>query len=178
MNRSKCLFALSQLLLGSLIAGAAWSASPQMEKGAPIPSTAPDANVPPVSGLAPDHAAISVENIDVVAEWYQRILGFKVFSRFTASPTFSGMHMVIPGYRIDLIKMTGSKRPPKPDPIYMQQGWIHVVFHVDDVAKAWKELQAHHVDVDVNKDDSGTPIQLLLHDPEGNEVEIRRNLTI
>jgi catechol 2,3-dioxygenase-like lactoylglutathione lyase family enzyme len=137
-----------------------------------------DAGIPPVTGLVPDHAAVSVENLEREAEWYERVLGFKVYSKFESDPNFIGWHLVIPGYRIDLIKYKGSKRPPAVDPIYLQQGWIHVVFHVDDVAEAWKVLQAHHVDVSVSKDDKGNPIQLRIHDPEGNEVEIRRNLLV
>ncbi|MGB6306999.1 MAG: VOC family protein [Steroidobacteraceae bacterium] len=157
-----------QVVVGSLVWGFAWSQQP-------APS---DAGVPPVTGLVPDHAALSVENLEREAEWYERVLGFKVLSKFVASPEFSGSHLVIPGYRIDLIKYKGSKRPEPVDPIYLRQGWIHVVFHVDDVAAAWKVLQAHHVDVAVTKDDKGTPIQLHIHDPEGNELEIRRNVVL
>jgi catechol-2,3-dioxygenase len=133
---------------------------------------------PPVTGLVPDHATLSVESIEREAEWYQRVLGFKVFSKMESDPANRSWHLVIPGYRIDLIQYKGSKRPPAVDPIYLQQGWIHIVFHVEDVAAAWKALQALQVDVKANNDDKGIPIQLLLKDPEGNEVEIRRNLLI
>ena len=140
--------------------------------------TSDSAQAPPVTGLVPDHAPLSVESIEREAEWYQRVLGFKVFSKSDSDPGFRSWHLVIPGYRIDLIKYKGSKRPPAVDPIYLQQGWIHVVFHVEDVAAAWKALQALHVDAKVNKDDKGNPIQLLLEDPEGNQVEIRRNVVV
>ena len=71
-----------------------------------------------------------------------------------------------------------SKRAPPSDSVYLQQGWTHVVFHVADVSAALKALQALHVDVEVNKIPDGTPIQLLIHDPEGNEIEIRRDLLV
>jgi catechol 2,3-dioxygenase-like lactoylglutathione lyase family enzyme len=146
---------------------------------APAQQPAADgAQTPPVTGLVPDHAALSVENIDQESEWYQRVLGFKVFSKFVTPDHISMVHLVIAGYRIDLIKVPGSKRPAPTDPLWMQQGWIHVVFHVDDVAAALKALQALHVEVSVTKDDKGTPIQIRIRDPEGNEIEIRRNLVV
>jgi catechol 2,3-dioxygenase-like lactoylglutathione lyase family enzyme len=133
---------------------------------------------PPLTGLVPDHAAVSVESLAQEAQWYERVLGFKLYSKFESNPDMLSWHMVIPGYRIDLIKFKGSKRPPKADPVFLQQGWTHIVFHVDDVAAAWRVLQEHHIDISVSKDDKGTPIQLRIRDPEGNEIEIRRNLLL
>lgn len=134
--------------------------------------------MPPVTGLVPDHVAVSVENLEREAEWYCRVLGFKVYSKFDSDPAFINWHLVIPNFRIDLIKAKGSTRPPHVDPIDLQQGWTHVVFHVDSVAETLKTLQDLHVDVSVSKDDKGNPIQLRIRDPEGNEVEIRRNLLL
>jgi catechol 2,3-dioxygenase-like lactoylglutathione lyase family enzyme len=156
------------LVAGVLICGLALAQQPAADSAQP----------PPVTGLVPDHAALSVENVDQEAEWFQRVLGFKVFSKFVTPDHITMWHLVIPGYRIDLIKAPGSKRPAPTDPLWLQQGWIHVVFHVDDVAAALKTLQALHVEVSVTKDDKGTPIQIRVHDPEGNEIEIRRNLVV
>jgi catechol 2,3-dioxygenase-like lactoylglutathione lyase family enzyme len=142
------------------------------------PVLAAEAQPPPVSGLVPDHATLSVENIEREAQWYERVLGFKVYSKSEINPDFVNWHLVIPGYRIDLIKFKGSKRPPKGESVYLQQGWTHVVFHVENVADALSALQALHVEVDVSKDNKGTPIQIRIDDPEGNEIEIRRNLLI
>jgi catechol 2,3-dioxygenase-like lactoylglutathione lyase family enzyme len=131
----------------------------------------------PVTGLVPDHATLSVENIEREAEWFERVLGFKPLSKSDTNPDFRNWHLVIPGYRIDLIKFKGSKRPAPLESPYLQQGWTHVVFHVEDVSAALKSLQALHVEVKAN-DLQGVPIQLLIHDPEGNEIEIRRNLVL
>lgn len=84
--------------------------------------------------------------------------------------------MVMPGFRIDLIKYMGSTRPTPVDLVYLRQGWIHVVFRVQDLTKALAELQALHVNPDIQRDNDGKPIQIILHDPEGNEVRIRPNL--
>jgi catechol 2,3-dioxygenase-like lactoylglutathione lyase family enzyme len=154
--------------------------------------SADNAQAPPVSGLVPDHATLSVENIEREAEWYGRVLGFKPLSKSGDNSDLTNWHLVIPGYRIDLIKAKGSKRPAPVEPVYhevngqmvpidpidLQQGWVHVVFHVDDVAAAWKQLQALQVDVKVTKLKDGTPIQLNIKDPEGNALEIRRNLVL
>jgi catechol 2,3-dioxygenase-like lactoylglutathione lyase family enzyme len=134
-----------------------------------------EAQVGPVTGLVPDHATLSVDNLDREAEWYGRVLGFKVLRKMDSNPDFINEQLAIPGYRIDIIKYKGSKRPAPVDPLYLQQGWIHVVFHVDSVPDALKQLQALRVEPKVNYE-KGIPIQLLLHDPEGNEIEIRRNV--
>jgi catechol 2,3-dioxygenase-like lactoylglutathione lyase family enzyme len=139
---------------------------------------APADSAPPVSGLAPDHATLSVENIEREAEWYQRVLGFKVFSKSEANPDFRNWHLFIPGYRIDLVKWKGSHRNPEGGSVYLQQGWTHVVFHVPEVAVAVKQLEALHVEMQVNKDAKGVPIQCLIRDPEGNQIEIRRDLLV
>ena|ERR1022692_1076089 len=140
------------------------------------PSAVNDSQTPPVTGLVPDHATLSVENLEVEASWYERVLGFKVFRKMDSNPDFINQQMAIPGYRIDLIKYKGSKRPPRVDPLYVQQGWIHVVFHVDNVATALSQLQVLHVQPkSIGKNDQGNPISIMLRDPENNEIEIRRN---
>jgi predicted enzyme related to lactoylglutathione lyase len=41
------------------------------------------------------------------------------------------------------------------------------------MAAAWKELQALNADVTApNKDANGVPTRLVVHDPEGNEIEL------
>jgi catechol 2,3-dioxygenase-like lactoylglutathione lyase family enzyme len=153
---------------------------------------------PPVTGLVPDHAGLSVADVRREAEWYERVLGFKVLNKYNEhvlatqaakNPEFINWHLAIPGYRIDLVQYRGSKRPPPVDPVYLQQGWVHVVFHVDDVATALKQLQALDVKVDVTylcahnvhqskPCEHGVPIQLYFSDPEGNQLEIRRNVQL
>ena len=130
---------------------------------------------PPVSGLVPDHATISVANLDREIEWYGRVLGFKVLRKMDQNPDSINAQLWIPGYRFDLIQFKGSKRPSPVDPLYLQQGWIHVVFQVDNVARALAQLQALHVvPHEVNKDAQGNLMQIRLRDPENNEVEIVR----
>lgn len=127
----------------------------------------------PLTGLAPQHVTISVENLDRVSEWYVRVLGFKAAPRSDSNPDFLNQHLTIPGYRIDLIKYKGSARPAPVNSLYLRQGWIHIAFSVPDLPAALKELQALNTDVTAdNKDAKGVPTRLVVHDPEGNEIEL------
>ena len=160
--------------LTAALAALALAAAPQAF-AQPAPEAAPAS---PVTGLVPDHATLSVENIEREAEWYGRVLGFKIFSKSDANPDFRNWHLFIPGYRIDLVKWKGSHRNPEGNSVYLQQGWTHVVFHVPEVAVAVKQLEALHIETQVNKDAKGVPIQCLIRDPEGNQIEIRRDLLV
>jgi catechol 2,3-dioxygenase-like lactoylglutathione lyase family enzyme len=133
---------------------------------------------PPVTGLVPDHVTLSVANVEREAAWYERVLGFKVFSKFESDPSAIRWHLMIPGYRIDFIQYKGSTRPVPVNPSYLRQGWIHVVFHVDDLVATLKTLHALQVEAGVKRDDKGNITQLTIHDPEGNELEIRPNQMI
>ena len=167
------------ILSCALIAGVTFAANAQTPSAAQPAATADTAqSPPPVTGLVPDHATLSVQDLDREAEWYGRVLGFKVFSKSDKNPDFRNWHMVIPGYRIDMVKWKGSQRAPRQDSVYSWQGWTHVVFHVADVSVALKTLQALAVETKVTKLPDGTPIQILIHDPEGNEIEIRRDLLV
>jgi catechol 2,3-dioxygenase-like lactoylglutathione lyase family enzyme len=191
MNRFRNLLGLGLLVGGALpVAVMAQGAAPAAAPAKPALS--------PVTGLVPDHAAASVADIEKEAEWYERVLGFKVLNKYNEhvlatqaaeNPDFINWHLSIPGYRIDLVQYKGSKRPPRTDPIYLNQGWVHVVFHTDDVALSLKQLQALDVKTDVTwlcannvhsekPCPNGVPIQLYIYDPEGNQLEIRRNVVL
>jgi len=130
----------------------------------------------PVTGLIPDHATLSVANLDQEIAFYERVLGFKVWRKIDTDPNNIGVQMRLPNYRIDMFQYKGSKRPAPVNPLYLQQGWIHVVFHVEDVAKAKEQMEALHVPFTEAHDNNGVLIRLTFHDPEGNELEIGRNL--
>ena len=162
---------LSKMLSAQLVAGILVCCTALAHTGvAQTGNTQPG----PLTGLAPDHATISVENVDRVAEWYEKILGFKVANRFDTDPGFLLEQLSIPGYRIDLAKYKGSARPAAPNPVFMQQGWVHVVFNVQDLPAALKQLQALNVTLTSNKDQDGALSRIVMHDPEGNEVELVR----
>lgn len=125
-----------------------------------------------VAGLAADHVSISVEDLDRLSEWYEGVLGFKLALQSDANPDFRVRQLKIPGYRIDLIKFKGSVRPVAASPRYAAQGFVHIAFNVADLAAALRQLQAWKTDVAEEKDAKGLLNHLLVHDPEGNEMEI------
>jgi len=86
-----------------VLCGVALSQLSQAQAGNPQPA--------PLTGLVPDHATISVENLDRIAEWYERVLGFKVAQRFDINPNFLLEQLSIPGYRIDLVSGRGGLHP-------------------------------------------------------------------
>ena len=136
-------------------------------------SAAQSAPPAPLTGLLPHHVTISVENLDREVDWYVRVLGFKAEPRNGNDPDFRNQHVIIPGYRIDLIQFKGSSRPVPANPLYLRQGWIHIAFSVSDLSAALKELQALNTDVRAdNKDAKGVPTRLVVHDPESNEIEL------
>jgi lactoylglutathione lyase len=130
--------------------------------------------------MEPDHATISVQDLDKERDWYMKVFGFKVLKHMT-NPTSEVLMMKMPGYRIDLLKQQGSSRPPAKLPQALQQGWLHVVFSVppSEVEQALEVLKARGTDVkpstlsvQANAEHKGAIWLLQLHDPEGNELEI------
>lgn len=120
--------------------------------------------------LTPHHATISVADLDKESQWYASVLGFEKSNSFD-SPDSKGCWMVIPGYRVDLIQQKGSSRKDTQLGL-LRQGWLHVVFQTPIMEEALRRLQAAGTDVKSFKDNDGHLQRLILHDPEGNEVEL------
>jgi hypothetical protein len=80
--------------------------------------------------------------------------------------------VTIPGFRIDLIQYKGSSRLQTPNPRYLRQGFIHIVFQVPDLQAAYKGLQEMKQDVEQETQPKNELWGLRLHDPEGNEIEL------
>jgi catechol 2,3-dioxygenase-like lactoylglutathione lyase family enzyme len=121
--------------------------------------------------LSPDHATASVASLDKETEWYERVLGFKETGRVQPNPGFEVRHLAIPGYRIDLVGQKGSVRQHAVTGAY-NQGWYHVVFKTPNIDKAFGWLQMMGTDVKANRNAQAAITRLVLHDPEGNELEI------
>jgi catechol 2,3-dioxygenase-like lactoylglutathione lyase family enzyme len=120
--------------------------------------------------LTAHHATISVANLEKESQWYTSVLGFERSNSFD-SPDTRRCWMVIPGYRIDLIQQKGSsKRDSRIGPL--KQGWLHVVFQTPMIAEALKRLESAGTDVKAFTSEDGHLQRLILHDPEGNEVEL------
>jgi catechol 2,3-dioxygenase-like lactoylglutathione lyase family enzyme len=122
--------------------------------------------------LTPDHATLSVADLEKEVAWYGRVLGFKVAERFKMGDDAQVCHMTISGYRIDLSWRKGSVRHRVLDGD-MEQGWMHIVFKTPNIDAAYNQLVAQQADVKEYKNKDSTINRLIIHDPEGNEIEIQ-----
>ena len=120
--------------------------------------------------LSPHHATISVANLDKESHWYASVLGFEKSNCFDR-PDAKLCWMVIPGYRIDLVQQKGSSRRDTRIGS-LKQGWLHVVFQTPMIADALKRLELAKTDVKAFTSEDGHLQRLILHDPEGNELEL------
>jgi catechol 2,3-dioxygenase-like lactoylglutathione lyase family enzyme len=66
----------------------------------------------------------------------------------------------------------GSTRAKTPSPLFLAQGWIHIAFSVSDPDTAYEFLQAAGTDVKGMRGKNGKMGTPVLHDPEGNEIEL------
>ena len=150
----------SKIWISQLAAGVLWCAGSFAQT-----STAPAVGSPPaaLSNLKFYHVSLSVRDMDREIEWYSRVMGLKETMRLKR-PNMLIATVRNANLRIDLIKYTGSMRTPA-DPVYMQQGWVHLALTVPNTASALAVLKALNADV------KGTGV-LTLRDPEGNEIEI------
>ena len=123
--------------------------------------------------IIPSHATLSVANLDTEVAWYTQVMGFKVTSRVKRGDDFEVAETSIPGYRIDMSWRKGSVRHHVLD-FDTDQGWMHIVFQSPALEADYNRLVALKADVKANKNKDGTIGRLIIHDPEGNEIEIQR----
>jgi methylmalonyl-CoA/ethylmalonyl-CoA epimerase len=119
--------------------------------------------------LKPHHATAAVADLDRAVRWYEQMLGFTVMDRGDRPNGMRFADLVIPGYGIGLVQNPG----PPPATSSTRGGWIHIVFSVPDPARAYETLKGRGADVSVRGNPAPSPITtFLLHDSEGNEIEI------
>jgi catechol 2,3-dioxygenase-like lactoylglutathione lyase family enzyme len=154
---------MKKILVGPLAVGLLLCAL--QTPAAPASSGPTSDDFPALSAIQGDHVSISVENLDKEIEWYGKVLGFKETNRMTRAPMVN-VNLRNGSFRIDLIKYTGSKRTPA-EPVYLQQGYIHLALSVPDIPAARAALMK--LDPNVKP---GNGAVIVLKDPEGNEIEI------
>jgi catechol 2,3-dioxygenase-like lactoylglutathione lyase family enzyme len=159
MRRSNAFASLTALML-------AWCAA-DAAQGAP-------ADVPenPL-GLQVHHVTASVLDIDRATRWYQQVLGFKLVDQGTRNNgAFRFAELRIPGFGIGLVQI-GSQEALPPGKSTPAPAWLHVVFAVADPSKLFQELHRRGADVFQRAGVRQDPItSFLMHDSEGNEIEI------
>lgn len=136
-----------------------------------LPAAAQTAQNP--LGLKPDHATAAAADIDRAVRWYQEMLGLRVTNRGERPNGSKFADLEMPGFGIGLVQNPG---PASPSTTPARSGWIHIVFSVPDVARAYATLKERGADVSTRG--NAEPAQIttfLLHDSEGNEIEIVRS---
>ena len=123
-------------------------------------------------GLQPHHITASVQDLDRAIWWYQDMLGFRLVergSRMNGAMQFA--ELTLPGFGVALVK-NASASPPAAATDNAGPHWIHMVFSAPDPGKTYALLKARGAVV-ATRDAAGGPIHsFLLHDSEGNELEI------
>jgi catechol 2,3-dioxygenase-like lactoylglutathione lyase family enzyme len=136
--------------------------------------------------LMPSHITLSVADIDKESAWYHDVLGFVEYERILHGTDFVHCSLKIPGvYRVDLNWQKGSARHTAPGfeqaagsagkgSGNMEQGYTHIVFKTPislDIVN--QQLTAKNANVAAAKDKNGAVTNILVYDPEGNEIEIQ-----
>jgi len=121
--------------------------------------------------LRPDHATATAADIDRAVRWYQDMLGFRVLNRGERPNGSRFADLEIPGYGIGLVQ-----NPATPSATTgPRSGWVHIVFSVPDPARAFATLKSRGADVTTRGNPPPAQVTtFLLHDSEGNEIEIVR----
>ena len=134
-----------------------------------VPVVAAAQSPPNPLQLKPHHATAAVADLDRAVRWYEQMLGFKVVDRGDRANGMRFADLELPGYGIGLVQNPG----PPPTATAARSGWIHIVFSVPDPAGAYQTLKDRGAEVAVRGNPAPAQITtFLLHDSEGNEIEI------
>ena len=122
-------------------------------------------------GLKPDHITASVLDVDRAARWYQDVLGFKQVSK-SDRQGFRSIELEIPGFGIGLVQTSQTAITP-PAGTAVRPSWLHIVFSVADPDKTYDILQKRGASITTHSGTITRPLKtFLIHDSEGNEIEI------
>ncbi len=126
--------------------------------------------------ITPDHAGISVADLEASIAWYRDMLGFELLRQLEIPDGHGQVALVKNGdFVLELFCVPGAKSLPEerrhPATDLMTHGIKHVAYAVTDIAALMSELKAKGVEVvwDVVVHD-GTPCAFVL-DNSGNLVE-------
>ncbi len=130
----------------------------------------------PLDGLRPDHAGISVADLDASIAWYGEMLGFTV-DRVVDIPEDTGRLALIRkgDFLLELFCIDGTAPLPEerrhPTTDLRTQGMKHVAYAVADIHALMERLKAKGVDVvwDIVEHDGS--LCAFVRDNSGNIVE-------
>jgi catechol 2,3-dioxygenase-like lactoylglutathione lyase family enzyme len=123
--------------------------------------------------LRADHATAVAQDLDRAIRWYQAMLGLSLINRGSRPNGMRYADLAMPGYGISLVQLPATTAKAAAPQAAAATGWIHPVFTVPDADGAYRELLRRGVDAFLRPGQSAEHIAgFLLHDSEGNELEI------
>jgi catechol 2,3-dioxygenase-like lactoylglutathione lyase family enzyme len=121
--------------------------------------------------LKAHHITASVFDLDRSILWYENTLGFSLSERGNHGPIQFAV-LSIPGFDVALVKPADIEGSV-PAAHGAAPSWIHMVFSVPDPDLTFKLLKSRGANPTSRDDSTGGPIKsFLIHDSEGNEIEI------
>jgi len=122
--------------------------------------------------LEAHHITAAVTDIDRAVKWYSEVLGFRLMQRGERNGgAFRFAELEIPGFGVALVQLAGAQVAPVTDKPQAPD-WVHIVFAVPDPQAAYDALKARGADVYTRGPATPPITTFLLHDSEGNEIEI------
>ena len=124
-------------------------------------------------GLKVHHITASVTDIDRATQWYREVLGFRLTDHGSRqNGAFKYAELQIPGFGVALVQ-TRLPAVDVPAGSNVRPSWVHIVFSVDDPERTFRDLKQRGVDVFTRGPAGPGPVSsFLIHDSEGNEIEI------
>jgi catechol 2,3-dioxygenase-like lactoylglutathione lyase family enzyme len=164
MRRVLQLAGLGVVICAGLSAAPASSAEP------------PQSDAPNPLGLKVHHVTASVLDIERATNWYRDVLGFRVIDRGSRqNGAFQFAELEIPGFGVALVQIRPSPRASEPRSAapLAAPSWIHIVFSVPDPDVTYQLLKLRGANVTTRSGTHTGPVTtFLIHDSEGNEIEI------
>lgn len=149
-------------------AGAAGAQTPQ-----PNPA-------PVIAQMQADHVELGVDNMDVMIDWYVRVLGFSVEKAWTVDelPGVRLAYLIHPsGWRVEFAAGVSGPRTPKAKDFaeaFQMRGLQHLAFRVTNVDAAVKAAVEQGASVLYPATDFPVGAErrvAFIQDPEGNLIE-------
>lgn len=124
--------------------------------------------------LKAHHVTASVIDLERAMKWYQEMLGFKVVNQGSRqNGAFKFADLAIPGFGIGLVQNGATAAAPPAGP--PRPAWVHIVFSVPDPNRAFMLLMERGAAPTTRQNGTGPVATFLVHDSEGNEIEIVRD---
>jgi catechol 2,3-dioxygenase-like lactoylglutathione lyase family enzyme len=113
--------------------------------------------------------ALIVQDLDVMAGWYEEVLGLREVNRLAGAAGVAVRILRNEGLVVELIRLGETERPPD-----RHLGLFKTGFHVSDLDAALGWLQAHDVETvgEIFTDDALEARSLVFRDPEGNRLQM------